>query len=72
MSPYFDDKLSLFLIEVSFETSEENGYFLKKIFEDLMNHIIMEYAGEKIKQFLKVSPLKIMDFLLSLFQPIRP
>ena len=55
MSPYFNDKLSLFLTEVNFETSEENqlsyfqnGYF-KKIFEDLMNHIIMEYAGEKIK-----------------------
>ena len=36
MSPYFDDKLSLFLTEVSFETSEENqlsyfqnGYFFK-------------------------------------------
>ena len=36
MSPYFNDKLSLFLTEVSFETSEENqlsyfqnGYFFK-------------------------------------------
>jgi hypothetical protein len=29
MSPYFNDKVSLFLTEVSFETSEENqlSYF---------------------------------------------
>ncbi len=53
MSPYFNDKLTLFLTEVSFETSEENqlsyfqnGYF-SKFFEDLMSHIIREYAGEK-------------------------
>ena len=37
-----------------------------------MNHIIMEYAGEESKYFLKVSSLTIMDFLLSLFQLIRP
>ena len=41
---------------------------LTKFFGDLMNHIIREYAGEKIKLFLNVSPLKIMDILLSLFK----
>ena len=46
--------------EVSFATSEgnqlsyfQNGY-LKKIFGDLMSHIIREYAGKKIKLFLNV------------------
>ena len=39
-----------------------------KFFGDLMNHIIGEYAGKKIKLFLNVSPLKVMDILLSLFK----
>ena len=54
-SQNFNEKLSLFLTEVSFETSEENqlsyfqnGYF-SKFFNDLISHIIREYAGEKIK-----------------------
>ena len=42
-----------------------------KFFDDLISHIKREYAGEKMKQFLNVSPLAIMDFLLYLFQPIR-
>ena len=41
---------------------------LTEFFGDLMNHIIREYAGKKIKLFLNVSPLKIMDILLSLFK----
>ena len=40
---------------------------LTKFFGDLMNHIIREYAGKKIKSFLNVSLLKIMDILLSVF-----
>ena len=42
--------------------------YLTKFFGALMNHIIREYAGRKIKFFLNVSPLKIMDILLSLFK----
>ena len=38
-----------------------------KFFGDLMSHIIREYADEEIKYFLNVSPLKIMDILLSVF-----
>ena len=63
-----------YFAEVRFETLEENqlsyvqnGY-LAKFFDDLMNHIAREYAGKKIKLFLNVSPLKIMDILLSLFK----
>jgi hypothetical protein len=41
---------------------------LTKFFVGLMNHIIREYAGKKNKLFLNVSPLKIMDVLLSLFK----
>ena len=37
---------------------------LKKIFGDLMSHIIREYAGKKIKWFLNVSPLTIVNILL--------
>ena len=38
-----------------------------KFFGDLMGHIIREYADEEMKQFLNVSPLNIMDILLSPF-----
>ena len=38
-----------------------------KFFGDLMSHIIREYADEEIKYVLNVSPLKIMDILLSVF-----
>ena len=38
-----------------------------KIFGDLMTHITREYAGKKMKSFLNVSPLKIMDIILSVF-----
>ena len=56
-----------------FDTSEGNQLsykmaILTKFFGDLMNHIIREYAGKKIKLFLNVSPSKIMDILLSLFK----
>jgi hypothetical protein len=59
---------------VSFEASEENQphtfkmAIFSKLFDDLVSHIIREYAGEKMKSFLNVSSLTIMDFLLSLFQ----
>ena len=53
-----------------FETLEENqlsyvqnGY-LAKFFDDLMNHIAREYAGKKMKSFLNVSPLPIVNLLL--------
>ena len=59
--------------EVSFATYEgnqlpysENGYF-SKFFGNLITHITREYAGKKIKSFLNVSPLKIIDILLSVF-----
>ena len=38
-----------------------------KFFDDLMSHIIREYAGKEMKYFPNVSPLKIMDILLSPF-----
>ena len=38
-----------------------------KFFFDLITHVTREYACEKIKSFLNVSPLKIMDILLSVF-----
>ena len=38
-----------------------------KFFGDLMTHITREYAGKKMKSFLNVSSLKIMDILLSVF-----
>ena len=41
---------------------------LTKLFGDLMNHIIREYAGKKIKLFLNATPLKIRDNLLTLFK----
>ena len=41
--------------------------FFSKFFGDLITHITREYAGKKIKSFLNVSPLKIMDILLSVF-----
>ena len=54
-SQYFDDKLSLFLTEVSFDTSEgnqqsyfQNCYFFK-ILRDFLSHIFREYADEQIK-----------------------
>ena len=77
MSPYFNDKLSLFLTEVSFETSEknqlsyfQNGYFFKILWwcHEPHNKGICRWKNE---MFLNVSPLTIMDILLSLFQPIR-
>ena len=37
---------------------------LKKFFDDLMSHITREYAGKKIKLFLNVSPLTIVNLLL--------
>ena len=73
MNQYFDDTLSLFHAEVSFDTSEEKqlSYFkiaiFSKFFGDLMSHIIREYADEEIKYFLYASPLKIMGILLSVF-----
>ena len=52
---YFNDKLSLFLTEVSFDTSEGNqlsyfeNYYFSKFFGDLVSHIIREYADEEMK-----------------------
>ena len=40
---------------------------ISKFFDDLMIYIIREYAGKKRKIFLNVSPLEIMDILLSFF-----
>ena len=40
---------------------------LTKVFGDLMNHIIREYAGKKIKSFLNVSLLNIMGILVCFF-----
>ena len=37
---------------------------LTKFFDDLMNHITMEYAGKEINLFLNVSPLTIVHLLL--------
>ena len=37
---------------------------LTKFFDDLINHITREYAGKKMKLFLNVSPLTIVDLLL--------
>ena len=37
---------------------------LTKFFGDLMNHIIREYAGKKMKLFLNVSLLTIVNLLL--------
>ena len=37
---------------------------LTKFFGDLMNHIIREYAGKKMKLFLNVSSLTIVNLLL--------
>ena len=37
---------------------------LTKFFDDLMNHITREYAGEKMKLFLNVSTLTIVNLLL--------
>ena len=54
-SQYFNDKLSLFLAEVSYDTSEGNqlSYFkiamFSKLFGDLMSHIIRKYADEEIE-----------------------
>ena len=54
MSPYFNDKLSLFLTEVSFETSEENqlsyfqnGYFFKILWWSHEPHY-KEIWGQKL------------------------
>ena len=37
---------------------------LTKFFDDLMNHIVREYAGEKMNLFLNVSLLTIVNLLL--------
>ena len=37
---------------------------LTKFFDDLMNHITREYAGKKVKLYLNVSPLRIVNLLL--------
>ena len=37
---------------------------LTKFFDDLMNHIVREYAGEKMNLFLNVSPLTIVNLIL--------
>ena len=37
---------------------------LTKFFDDLMNHITREYAGKKMKLYLNVSPLTIVNLLL--------
>jgi hypothetical protein len=34
---------------------------LTKFFDDLMNHLSREYAGKKMKLFLNVSPLTILN-----------
>ena len=41
---------------------------LTKFFDDLMNHIAREYADKKMKSFLNVSPLTIVNLLLSPFK----
>ena len=41
---------------------------LTKNFGDLMNHITREYLGKKMKLFLNVSPLTIMNLLLLPFK----
>ena len=41
-----------------------NVAFFQKFLADLMSHIIREYTGKKIKWFLNVSPLTIMNILL--------
>ena len=41
---------------------------LTKKFGDLMNHITREYLGKKMKLFLNVSPLTIMNLLLLPFK----
>ena len=53
--------LGLFLTEVNFVTSEgnqllyfQNGYLDKNSFGDLINRMIREYAGKKIKLFPNV------------------
>ena len=55
MNQHFNDKLSLFLTEVSLDTSEvnqlsyfQNGYF-SKFFGDVMCHIIGLNAAKNIK-----------------------
>ena len=54
LNHYFNGKLSLFLTEVSFDTSEGNqlSYFqngcFSKFFGDLMSHVISEYADEEM------------------------
>ena len=60
MSPYFNDKLSLFLTEVSFETSEENplsffqkGYFFKILWWFYQPHNQVKYR-QKNKMFSEV------------------
>ena len=35
-----------------------------KFFGDLITHIAREYAGKKMKSFLNVSPLTIVNLLL--------
>ena len=37
---------------------------LTKFFDDLMNHIGREYAGEKMNLFMNVTPLTIVNLLL--------
>ena len=39
-------------------------YYILHFFEDLMTHLIREYAGTKIKYFFNVSPFTIDNILL--------
>ena len=54
-SQCFNDKLSLFHTEVSFDTSEEISCHIfkidifSKLLSDLVSHIIREYADEEMK-----------------------
>ena len=49
MYQYFNDKLSLFLAEVRFDTSEENqlSYFQKRIF--FQNSLVSNEAQNQVK-----------------------
>ena len=69
MNQYFNEKLSLFLTEVRFYTSEENRCHIfkmdifSKLFEDVMSHIISWNADKKVNT---ISELFINKFLILL------
>ena len=77
MSPYFNDKLSLFLTEVNFETTEENqlsyfqnGYFFKILWWSHQPHNkgICRWRNEIISECFTINN---HGFYLYLFQPNR-